>query len=48
MLDTLQREGALEGIFSSERSETLQSQVEDIASRCTIETDDAMLQGGDQ
>jgi len=48
MLDTLQREGALEGIFSSERSETLRSQVEDIASRCTVETDDAMLQGGDQ
>jgi len=48
MLDTLQREGALEGIFSSERSETLQSQLEDIASRCTIATEDAMLEGGDQ
>jgi uncharacterized membrane protein len=48
MLDTLQRESALDDIFSGERSETLQSQVEDIAGRCTIETDDAMLQGGDQ
>ncbi|MCX7305075.1 MAG: DUF1624 domain-containing protein [Hyphomicrobiales bacterium] len=48
MLDTLQREGALDGIFSSERNEALQSQVEDIAGRCTIETDDAMLEGGDQ
>jgi uncharacterized membrane protein len=48
MLDTLEREGALEGIFAGDKSEALRSRVEEIAGRCTVETDDAMLEGGGQ
>ena len=48
MLDTLEREGAIEGVYAGERSEALQSRVEDIAGRCTIDTDNAMLEGGGQ
>jgi uncharacterized membrane protein len=48
MLDTLEREGAIEGIFAGDRSEALQSRVQDIAGRCTAETEDAMLEGGGQ
>ncbi len=48
MLGTLEREGAIEGVYAGDRSEALQSRVEDIAGRCTIETDNAMLEGGGQ
>jgi uncharacterized membrane protein len=48
MLGTLEREGAIEGVYARDRSEALQSRVEDIAGRCTIETDNAMLEGGGQ
>jgi hypothetical protein len=48
MLDTLTRENAIEGVFAGERNEALRSRVEDIAGRCTVETDNAMLEGGDQ
>jgi uncharacterized membrane protein len=48
MLDTLEREDAIEGVYAGERSEALQSRVEDIAGRCTVETEDAMLEGGGQ
>jgi uncharacterized membrane protein len=46
MLGTLEREGAIEGVYAGERSEALQSRVEDIAGRCTVDTDNAMLEGG--
>ena len=48
MLDTLERENAIEGVYAGDRSEALRSRVEDIAGRCTVETDNAMLEGGDQ
>jgi uncharacterized membrane protein len=48
MLATLEREGAIEGVYAGERSEALQSRVEDIAGRCTVDTDNAMLEGGGQ
>ena len=48
MLDTLERENAIEGVYAGERSEALRSRVEDIAGRCTDETDNAILEGGDQ
>ena len=48
MLDTLERENAIEGVYAGDRSEELQSRVEDIAGRCTIATDNAMLEGGSQ
>jgi uncharacterized membrane protein len=48
MLDTLESEGAIEGVYAGERSEALRSRVEDIAGRCTVDTDDAMLEGGGQ
>jgi uncharacterized membrane protein len=48
MLETLEREGAIEGIYAGERSEALQRRVEDIAGRCTVDTDNAMLEGGGQ
>jgi uncharacterized membrane protein len=48
MLGTLERGGAIEGVYAGDRSEALQSRVEDIAGRCTIETDNAMLEGGGQ
>lgn len=48
MLDTLQREGAIEGVFAGDRSDALRSQVGEIAGRCTVETDNAILEGGDQ
>lgn len=48
MLDTLERENAIEGVYAGDRSDELQSRVEDIAGRCTIDTDNAMLEGGGQ
>ena len=48
MLDTLERENAIEGVYAGERSEALQSRVQDIAGRCTVETDNALLEGGGQ
>lgn len=48
MLDTLSRDGAIESIYAGDRSEALQSRVQEIAGRCTAETEDAMLQGGGQ
>jgi uncharacterized membrane protein len=48
MLDTLEREGAIEGVYAGERSEALRSQVQEIAGRCTVDADDAMLEGGGQ
>lgn len=43
VLDTMEREGAAEKMFSGAESEALSRQVEDIAGRCTVDTDDAML-----
>lgn len=48
MLDALEREGAIEGVFAGDRTDALRSQVQEIAGRCTAETDDAMLEGGGQ
>jgi uncharacterized membrane protein len=48
MLDTLERENAIAGVYAGDRSDELQDQVEDIAGRCTIATDNAMLEGGSQ
>jgi uncharacterized membrane protein len=48
MLGTLEREDAIEGVYAGDRSEELQSRVEDIAGRCTVATDNAMLEGGGQ
>jgi hypothetical protein len=48
MLDTLERDGAIEGVFAGDRSEALRSRVQEIAGRCTVETDKAMLEGGGQ
>lgn len=48
MLDTLTSEGAMEGVYAGDRSEALQSQMQDVAGRCTALTDDAMLEGGSQ
>ena len=45
MLDTLERENAIEGVYAGDRSEALRSRVEDIAGRCTVDTDNALLQG---
>jgi len=48
MLDQLQQAGALDGVFAGDGNEALRSQVEEIAGFCTAQTDDAMLEGGDQ
>lgn len=48
MIETLEREGAIEGVYANERSEALQSRVEEIAGRCTVATDNAMLEEGGQ
>ena len=48
MLDTLERENEIEGDYAGERSEALQTRVQDIAGRCTVETDNALLEGGGQ
>lgn len=48
MLDTLESEGAIEGVFAGDRSEALRSRVEEIVGFCTAETDNAMLEGGGQ
>ncbi len=48
MLDTLERENAIAGVYAGDRSDELQNRVEDIAGRCTVATDNAMLEGGSQ
>jgi uncharacterized membrane protein len=48
MADTLEREGALQGILSGDRSPALRGQVEEIATHCTAETDDTIFEGGGQ
>ncbi len=48
VLDALERDNTIEGIYAGERSEALRAKVEAVANQCTIETDDAMLEGGDQ
>ncbi|MDQ2633327.1 MAG: DUF1624 domain-containing protein [Pseudomonadota bacterium] len=48
MLDTLEREGVIEGIYAGDRNDALQNRVETIAGRCTVDTDNAMLEGGGQ
>ena len=44
----LERENAIAGVYAGDRSDELQDRVEDIAGRCTIATDNAMLEGGSQ
>jgi uncharacterized membrane protein len=48
MLDTLESEGAMEGIYAGDRSMALRGHVEEVAGRCTVETDNAMFEGGGQ
>jgi uncharacterized membrane protein len=48
MLDTAGREGAFDGIVAGDQSEALRSQVEEMAGRCTVETDNALPEGGGQ
>ena len=48
MLGTLEREGVIESVYGGERSETLRGKVEEIAGRCTVETEDAMFEEGGQ
>jgi len=48
MLDTLVSEGAIEGVYAGDRSEALQSLIQEVAGRCTVLTEDAMLEGGGQ
>jgi uncharacterized membrane protein len=46
MLETLERDNAIEGVFANEQSTELRSQVEAVAEICTVETDNAILEGG--
>ncbi|MEP9388539.1 DUF1624 domain-containing protein [Mesorhizobium sp. KR9-304] len=48
MLGTLERENAIEGVFAGEQSAELRGRVEDIAGRCTVDTDNALLEEGGQ
>lgn len=48
MLDSLERDGLAEQVFSGDRSESLQSQVEGLAGMCTADTDRLMREGGTQ
>jgi uncharacterized membrane protein len=47
MLETLQQENALEGVFAGDRSPDLRNRVADIAGICTMRTDESMLEGGE-
>ena len=46
MLETLERDNAIEGVFANDQSAELHSQVEAVADICTVETDNAILEGG--
>ncbi|MEW9805112.1 DUF1624 domain-containing protein [Mesorhizobium sp. ZMM04-5] len=46
MLDTLEREGAIEGVYAGDQSDMLRGRVEEVAGRCTIETDALVPEGG--
>ena len=48
MLETLERDNAIEGVFANDQSAELRSQVEAVANICTVETDNAILEGGIQ
>jgi uncharacterized membrane protein len=45
MLETLERENAIEGVFAGDQSAELRSRVEDVAGICTTETGNAILEG---
>lgn len=46
MLDALERDGLVEPVFSGDKSDGLQAQLERHAAICTADTDHAMRQGG--
>jgi len=46
MLDTLERDGLVEQVFSGDESNALQSQVERLAAVCTADTDRVISEGG--
>lgn len=46
MLDALERDGLVEQVFSGEKSDALQRQVEDLAAICTADTDRIIREGG--
>ena len=46
MLETLERDNAIEGVFANDQSTELRSQVEAVADFCTVEADNAILEGG--
>lgn len=48
MLDSLERDGIADQVFSGERSDILTSQVEGLAGMCTADTDRLMREGGTQ
>jgi len=48
MLGTLEREGVIESVYGGELSEALRGQVQEIAGRCTVETEDKMFEEGGQ
>jgi len=48
MLGALQREGVLSELYAGGRSEALQAQVQAMAGQCTVESEDAMPEGGGQ
>lgn len=48
MLDSLEREGLVDQVFSGDQSETLQSRAEGLAGMCTADTDRLLREGGTQ
>jgi uncharacterized membrane protein len=48
MLETLERDNAIEGVFANDQSAELRAKVEAVANVCTVETDNAILEGETQ
>jgi len=46
VLDTLERAGAMQSFYAGEQSDELRAAAEEAARQCTIETDNAILDGG--
>ncbi|HEV2900037.1 MAG TPA: DUF1624 domain-containing protein [Pseudaminobacter sp.] len=46
MLDALEPDGLLKKLFAGDQSAELRSQIETFAGQCTVETDNAILEGG--
>ena len=46
MIDRLERDKSIEGIYAGDQSLELRSRVEQVANLCTVETDNAILEGG--